>query len=279
MAPPKSFDLRVNGIRLRCQDWGGHGRPILLVHATGMMALLYAPIARALTSAGQVLSYDQRGHGDSDHPPDAAYDWEHQLADLHALIKALGLRELRGVGHSGGATILAALSAQEPALISRLVMVEPVLIGQPPAVENPLVQSTLRRRASFTDAAEMYRHFAGKPPYDSWQPELLRAYCEEGAAWDPQGRWRLKCPPEIESSFYRLELRFQTLRRVLGCRAPALVIFGTRGNRSTGAAHALTLKRALPQVEIVTMAEYGHLIAMENPDLIAQMALDFLARP
>jgi pimeloyl-ACP methyl ester carboxylesterase len=278
MAPPKSFDLRVNGIRLRCQDWGGRGKPILLVHATGMLARLYAPIAQALTGAGWVLSYDQRGHGDSDHPPNAAYDWERQLADLHALIKALELRELRGVGHSGGATILAALSAQEPALISRLVMVEPVLIAKPPAVENPLVQSTLRRRASFKDAAAMYQHFATKPPYDNWRPELLRAYCEEGAAWDELGGWRLKCSPEIESSFYRLELRFQTLKRVLGCRAPALVIFGTRGDGSTGAAHQEILRRTLPQVEIVAMPQYGHLIAMENPELIAQMALDFLTR-
>lgn len=277
MAPPKSFDLRVNGIRLRCQDWGGRGRPILLVHATGMLARLYAPIAQLLTSIGHVLSYDQRGHGDSDHPPDAAYDWEHQLADLRALIQALELRELRGVGHSGGATTLAALSAQEPALISRLVMVEPVLIAKPPAVENPLVQSTLRRRASFEDAAEMYQHF-NKPPYDTWQPELLRAYCEEGAAQDTQGRWTLKCPPAIEASFYRLEVRFQTLERVLGCRAPALVIFGTRGNRSTGAAHSALVARTLPRVEIVTLPEYGHLIAMENPDLIARMALDFLTR-
>jgi len=275
---PDSFDLEVNGIRIRAHDWGGKGQPILIVHATGMLDLLYGPIARALTAIGHVYSYDQRGHGDSAHPADAIYDWEHQLADLKAITRALDLRELRAIGHSAGATLLATLSAEQPESISGLVMLEPVLVSRPKgvAIETAMVKRTINRRAVFADAEAMYANFAGKPPYDTWRPDILRLYCAHGAARNERGEWELKCRPAIEASFYASVGRFHTLERALGCRARSLVIFGTRGGASTGAEHAQLVKQSLPAVEIVELPDYGHLVAMENPDLIARMAVDFL---
>jgi pimeloyl-ACP methyl ester carboxylesterase len=275
---PIGFDVEVNNIRIHGHDWGGSGRPILIMHATGMLDLLYAPIARALAAVGHVYSYDQRGHGDSAHPEDAVYDWEHQLQDLKAIVQALDLRELRGIGHSAGATLLATLSAEQPDAVAGLVMIEPVLVSRPRGleIETAMVQRTINRRAVFADADAMYANFAGKPPYNTWRPDILRKYCEHGAAPNSQGLWELKCRPAIEASFYASVGRFRTLERALGCRAKSLVIFGTRGNASTGAEHAHLLKEELPAVEIVELPEYGHLVAMEDPDLIAHLAVDFL---
>ena len=62
---PETFLVDANGIRLSCQDWGGEGSPIVILHATGFLGRVYRPIALALRSMGRVYSYDQRGHGDS----------------------------------------------------------------------------------------------------------------------------------------------------------------------------------------------------------------------
>ncbi len=82
MMEPKSGNLEVNGVRLHTLDWGGDGDPIVVLHATGFLGRIYAPIASALTRIGHVYSYDQRGHGDSAPSPDGEYDWQRTMEDL-----------------------------------------------------------------------------------------------------------------------------------------------------------------------------------------------------
>ena len=100
---PKSGSIEVNGVRLHCLDWGGAGDPIVLLHATGFLGRIYAPIATALTRIGHVYSYDQRAHGDSSLALDGQYDWQRTMDDLAAFIEAMGFRGVRAFGHSAGA--------------------------------------------------------------------------------------------------------------------------------------------------------------------------------
>jgi pimeloyl-ACP methyl ester carboxylesterase len=100
---PLSSDLIVNGIRLHYLDWGGDGPPIVLLHATGFLGAIYRPLAQALTAIGHVYSYDQRGHGDSERPRNDVYGWDITASDLEGFILAMGLKGVRGIGHSAGA--------------------------------------------------------------------------------------------------------------------------------------------------------------------------------
>jgi hypothetical protein len=34
---PRSFFVDANGIRLSCQDWGGEGLQMVILHATGFL--------------------------------------------------------------------------------------------------------------------------------------------------------------------------------------------------------------------------------------------------
>ena len=55
-------------IELAGWDFGGHGRPLaLLHHANGMCGAVWAPLARALTAHYHVVAIDARGHGASHH--------------------------------------------------------------------------------------------------------------------------------------------------------------------------------------------------------------------
>ncbi len=111
MTEPKSGNLNVNGVRLHCLDWGGDGDPIIVLHATGFLGRIYAPIASALTRIGHVYSYDQRGHGDSSPAPDGQYDWQRTMDDLAGFIIAMGFGGgVRAFGHSAGATAIGSLA-------------------------------------------------------------------------------------------------------------------------------------------------------------------------
>jgi pimeloyl-ACP methyl ester carboxylesterase len=89
---PIGGDLTVNGVRLHYLDWGGDGPPIVILHATGFLGRIYRPIAEVLRSAGHVFSYDQRGHGDSEHPALDAIGWDHTAGDLEGFLTAMGLK-------------------------------------------------------------------------------------------------------------------------------------------------------------------------------------------
>ncbi len=278
---PINIDLNVNGVRLRCHDWGGGGAPILLVHGTGMHASLLSPIAIALKSIGRVHSYDRRGHGDSSHDRDAVYDWDVELEDLAAVIAHLGLREVRALGHSAGGTLIGALAAREPELFARAMLVEPVLIEQgqsPREPSNLMLERTLRSRRLFQSAAAMFANFENKPPFNTWRRDILREYCANGASANAQGQWELKCPPEIEARLYATAPAFDGLGRLLKCEVPLMLLFGTRGEESTGARFAGRLRAELGNARILSFPDAGHFLPLEKPETVARLALEFFGQ-
>jgi pimeloyl-ACP methyl ester carboxylesterase len=99
IAPVSSY-VEVNGVRLHVLDWGGVGDPILIVHATGFLGRMYAPIAERLTTIGHVYSYDQRGHGESSASSSNQYSWDLASQDLEAFIVAMGWKGIRAKCHS-----------------------------------------------------------------------------------------------------------------------------------------------------------------------------------
>src|SRR5580658_2789500 len=135
---PKNGDVIVNRIRLRYLDWGGDGPPIVLLHATGFLGAIYRPIAQALTAIGHVYSFDQRGHGDSERPRNDIYGWDLTAGDLEGFILAMGFKDVRAIGHSAGATAIGVVASGRPDLISRAMLVEPVIFDlADPAVSRP----------------------------------------------------------------------------------------------------------------------------------------------
>ena len=86
---PKSEYIMANGINHHYLDWGNSsGRPLLMLHATGLCAAPWAPIARELAKDFHVMAFDQRGHGDSD-PSDGGYNFHQVGQDLAELIQVL----------------------------------------------------------------------------------------------------------------------------------------------------------------------------------------------
>jgi pimeloyl-ACP methyl ester carboxylesterase len=278
--PPKSSYVTVNGIRLHYLDWGGNGPPILLLHATGFLGRIYRPIARALTAVGHVLSYDQRGQGDSGPSTVARYNWMASFADLCGFLSVMDLQGVLGFGHSAGATLIGALAAERPDLISCAVLVEPVLfIRDDPVIAQRgplLIARTLKRRARFASVDDTFENFHGKPPFHSWRPDILRDYCEYGTRPDPEGGRRLKCAPETEAAFYQSAREFDGWSAIRQCQAPLLVIFGD-SSEAAGAHLRGQVAQELANGRVVTIAGATHFAPMEKPDDIAQMAVQFFA--
>ena len=276
---PKSGYLDINGVKIHTLDWGGSGDPIVVLHATGFLGRIYAPIASALTSIGHVYSYDQRGHGDSGPSPDGEYNWQRTMDDLAGFIVAMGFGSVRAFGHSAGATAIGSLAAQRPDLISRAVLAEPVVFESPTAPEmewrNPFIERTLKRRRIFESVDAMFQNFDRKPPYDTWRKDMLRDYCEYGSRASADGRRELKCTPEIEARYYQTSRDFDGLGRILSAEVPLLILFGEMAD-SLAASLSGSIAAKLRKGRVVTVAGTGHFMPMEKPDDVARMAIEFL---
>lgn len=278
---PASFFVDANGIRLHCLDWGGTGRPIILLHATGFLGRIYRPIATALKSIGHVYSYDQRGHGDSAQAADGDYGWAAEVEDLKAFIVAMRLEGTRAIGHSAGATVIGSVAGQRPDLVSCGVLIEPVVFedgvpGSGKERQNYLYERTVKRKRWFESADAAFRNFEGKPPYDTWRRDMLRDYCEFGTRPAPDGGVELKCAPEVEAEYYARAHEFAALPLILSSRAPLLLMFGGRSD-SVGAAIQDKIAARLHNGRVINFPDAGHFPPMEQPEEVTRMAIDFFS--
>src|SRR5579885_10978 len=115
--------VEANGLRFHLYDWGGAGRPLLLLHGLASNARIWDFVAPLLRAHARVVAVDQRGHGLTS-APDSGYGFAETATDAAALIAALGFQRPVVAGHSWGANVAVECAARQPGLIAGLVLVD-----------------------------------------------------------------------------------------------------------------------------------------------------------
>ncbi len=120
---PQDEWTRYGGLRLHVRNWGGSGRPVVLLHGLASTCRIWDLVAPILARDFSVIAVDQRGHGDSG-KPDKGYDFATVASDTAALLAGRGIRRPILVGHSWGADVALELAAARPGLLQGLVFVD-----------------------------------------------------------------------------------------------------------------------------------------------------------
>jgi len=101
-SPHKSQFVTVDkGVRLEVLDWGGRGRPVVLIHGLGNTAHVFDDFAPKLARDYHVYGITRRGFGHST-IPQSGYDADRLGDDVLAVLDALKLQRPILVGHSLG---------------------------------------------------------------------------------------------------------------------------------------------------------------------------------
>jgi len=123
MSPTDSF-LFLNNLRFHYLNWGGEGRPLVLLHGLSSNAHIWDYVAPGLAAAGfRVLALDQRSHGLTDRADDG-YDFPTIVRDLHAFVETLDLQKPILVGHSWGASTVLQYAVARPSEPAGIVLVD-----------------------------------------------------------------------------------------------------------------------------------------------------------
>ena len=121
-----------NNVRLEVLDWGGTGRPLVLLAGGGNTAHVFDEFAPKLTANYHVYGITRRGFGASefsasDNPGDRLRD------DVLAVLTALKLERPVLVGHSIAGAELSAVASSYPDRVAGLIYLE---AGYPYAFDN-----------------------------------------------------------------------------------------------------------------------------------------------
>jgi pimeloyl-ACP methyl ester carboxylesterase len=111
----------------------GEGPPIVLCHGITATRRYVVHGSRALERAGhEVVSYDARGHGESDPAPAGqGYGYPELVGDLEAVVAAtIGEEPFVLAGHSMGAHTAVAYALRHPERLPGLVVIGPTYTGE-----------------------------------------------------------------------------------------------------------------------------------------------------
>lgn len=269
--------LLENGVKLHYQ-LVGQGPALVMIHGlSGNLAVWHLQIAPLLWDHFQMLTYDLRGHGYSDTPP-AGYSPDDMAEDLYQLLDSLEIERPFLVGHSYGADLALYFAYHHPERVKEVVAVEAAL----PAMIY------LREREEWEgwDYWSTVLERSGHPvPADRRTDVdyLLRTSLAMPKKWGP-----LKGLPRNAGPFLRLldtttvaedsqRIGSLTLERLPDIEVPVTLIY-SESSAFLGTYDYLKshLKRVRPL--LLPPTEWGHFGPLEQPELVADCLLKYLAR-
>jgi pimeloyl-ACP methyl ester carboxylesterase len=276
----KEFRVDIGDTELSVFEWPGSGDPILLIHATGFHSRCWNEVVKCLPGR-HIYAVDLRFHGTSgDQGP---VNWHILTKDIHSLIERLDLNNLIGVGHSIGGYLITRAAAHAPQRFKHLVLLDPVIspaeryaeLNELPEGVTPSDLPVSKRKNDWQDADEMFERFKGREPFNSWQPAVLRDYCNHALRPANEEQVRtLACEPISEAGIYLNqqgnEIVLQELSRIV---APVTLLRALSGKVSMSNLSSSPtwpeLASAFPNCQEVYLPDMNHFIPMQDPALVA----------
>ncbi|HEX7167359.1 MAG TPA: alpha/beta hydrolase [Acidimicrobiales bacterium] len=289
--PDRTRTVSASGVDIAVYEWGDESsRPLLLAHGGFDFAGTFDVFAPLLAAGGwRVVSWDHRGHGDSEHA--ALYSWDADIRDAVAVFDSVTREAVPVVGHSKGGALMLQLADAAPHRLRALVNID----GMPSPRPHPDVASHERTKLMRDEIGgwlDFRRGSAGaerKPGTiddlarrrSRMNPRLshewLRYLVTVGARHDDDG-WRWKIDPKLRMGGFGPWRNAWSIERLAGLGVPMLGMLGLVPEQMGWGTVPDELEPYLPPGgRVVPFEDTGHFVHIERPAEVAALVLEFLS--
>jgi pimeloyl-ACP methyl ester carboxylesterase len=259
------------GIQLSAVDYGGEGRPpLLLVHGGAAHARWWDFVAPALTGRFHVIALDQRGHGDSPWTEQWAYGSRHYAADLDAVLDGWALGAPVLVGHSMGGHSVMVYAAEHSERLRAIVAIDSIP-AYPEHAVAALAAIADRPASLYESLADAVASFRLLPGETLATPEVLRHVAELSFRERADGKWVHKMD--------RRTLRREPIQldgELARIRCPALMIKAAQ-SPVLSASFARAMAARMAHGRMVQLENSNHHAPIDNPSGLVAVMTPFFA--
>jgi len=266
-----------DGVRLSLRYYGDDRAPcIVMAHGFGQTQFAWEQTGRRLAAMGwQAVSYDARGHGESDRSPNGDYDFEHFVEDFRRVCASLPNLPIVIGASMGGITALLAHSEKPKVDLRALVLVDitPKWDDRGVAAILAFMRQNPQGFASLEEAADTIGSFLPHRRRAMNSGELSR-----NLRRGPDGRWYWHWDPAMLALAERsgnLQARLQSASRRL--KLPALLVTGGQ-SQLIGSEHSEEFLKLAPHAEHVEIAEASHMLVGDDNERFLGAIRSFLKR-
>lgn len=276
-----------HGVTLTCHQAGRSGHPrVLLLHGFPEAGFIWRTVQQRLADKAEVWAPNLRGFANSSAPPEvAAYRPRALVADVLALIEAMGGAVDLLVAHDWGGALAWNLAAQRPDVLKRLLIINSPHPGvflhalkhdsaqqAASAYMNRLCEPDMAARLAANDFQGLWDFFEGMSPSCSdWLTPALRQ--QYRAVWsqslETSLHWYraspLRPPLSEQDPIWQVQLPDEAVT----VRCPTRVLWG-EADAALPVGLLQGLERFVPQVSLRRVAGASHWIIHEQPDLIVE---------
>ncbi len=245
---------------------------LLLVHGIGGAKEDFADHLDALAAHHRVVTFDHRGHGESDKPDDErAYSLDRLAVDIATVVDAHDLHDLRILGHSMGGMAMRRFLLAHPDRAHAVVFMD-TSAGAPPGSDTELVAA----------ASEIVRS-GGLAALKQLSDELdvlgsaahQRILAERpGFAEYSDYKWHAMAPVMWTALMHEIVTQPDQLPELAALTVPALGIVGDQDVMFLRPMDDIV--RTVPRARLVVIDAAGHSPQFENPPAWIAAMREFL---
>lgn len=256
--------VQSNGINLYYETHG-EGQPLLFIHGLGSSSRDWEFQVPAFSISYQVITFDLRGHGQSD-KPSGPYSMAMFAADTAGLLRALAIDQAHVVGLSLGGGIAFQLAVEAPQIVKTLVIVNsaPELVVRSFRDQLAVWQRlAIVRLLGMRKMGEVLsKRLFVKPEYTQLRETFVARWAENDQ--------------RAYLDAMRAMIGWSVTAQLGTIRCPTLIISADQDYTPLSLKEAYTAK--IPNAQLVTISDSHHALPVEKPREFNQALEKFLAK-
>jgi 3-oxoadipate enol-lactonase len=258
MQPTKEFATIRDGVRLAYRRRGNTDGPrIVMIHSLALDDSVWDGVASELENTADVLTYDCRGHGASDHRP-GEFTVELFANDLADLLDQIGWPDAIVVGCSMGGCIAQAFAATYPDRTKGLGLVDTTAWYGPNAPEEWRKRAATALLQGLSGLAEFQTTRWFSDAFRTANPDIVQDTLQVFLGND------LECYAATCAMLGDADLR----PHLPNFKMPVAVVVGEE-DYATPVSAAEALQQAIPGATLIVIEKGRHLTPIEHPERIA----------